>query len=108
MANALTSNPLIIDTDITSYRTAANQLQGVRVSKIMLVSGSGGSIAGSVAITAPSDSSVLYPVIPSAVGAAGTILYSDNVDDNALLTWRDFAVTGATAAGVRLFLWVKV
>jgi len=111
MANALNNNPIIIDTDITSYRTAAPSLQGVRVNKLMLATGPGGaSIAGTVTITAPSDGSTLYP--PVAVVAASpidTILYNDNpTAPNTSLTWRDFAVTGVTATGTRLFLWTSV
>ena len=111
MANSLNSKPIIIDTDITSYRTSASALQGVRVTKLILAVGGGAaSVAGNVSITAPSDNAVLYP--PLAVGAAvaaNTILFSDEpTDAKGSLTWRDFAVTGVTATKTVLYLWVDV
>jgi len=40
MANSLNSLPLIIDTDITSYRTTSGErLQGIRVQKLTLARG---------------------------------------------------------------------
>lgn len=111
MANALTSLPMIIDTDITSYRTTSGErLQGIRVQKLTLAVGPGGaSTAGNVTITAPSDSSTLFPpmAVPGSSGA-NTILFVDNPDSGDYLTWRDFAVTGLTATGTRLFLWWTV
>jgi hypothetical protein len=115
MANSPVSNPIIIDTDITSYRqiaavVAAGGGQGIRVSKLVLAVGSVAGAAGTVFITAPSDSATLYP--PIAVGAtpaAYTIILNDNITSPGdALTWRDFAVTGVTATGTRLFLWTKV
>ncbi len=103
--------PIILDTDITSYRTAASQLQGVRVTKLVLAVGPGGaSSAGTVTITAPSDSATLYPPMVVAAGVgANSILYADEPPDTkGTLTWRDFAVTGVTATGTRLFLWWDV
>lgn len=111
MANALNNNPIIIDTDITSYRTAAPSLQGVRVNKLVLAVGpDGASTAGTVTITKPSDSSTLYPPLSVPVSqAADTILFLDNpTAPNSSLTWSDFAVTGVTATGSRLFLWTRV
>ena len=103
--------PIILDTDITSYRTAASQLQGVRVTKLVLAVGPGGaSSAGTVTITAPSDSATLYPPIPVAASvAANSILVTDEPTDAlGTLTWRDFAVTGLTTTGTRLFLYWSV
>ena len=113
MANALNSLPMIIDTDITTWRNnativAAGYTTGIRVKKLVLAVGPGGtSTAGTVTITAPSDSATLYP--PMAVGntvAINSILYSDEPPDEVgTLTWRDFAVTGVTATGTRLLIW---
>lgn len=103
--------PIILDTDITSYRTAASQLQGVRVTKLVLAVGSGSaSSAGTVTITAPSDSAVLYPTLAVAASvAANSILYSDEpTDAKGSLTWRDFAVTGLTATKTILYVWADV
>lgn len=111
MANKLSQKPIIIDTDIASYRTAAGAAQGVRVYKLTLTVGSGAaSTAGTVSITAPSDSITLYPPLAVPAGqAANTILFNDdpNKADGAL-TWRDFAVTGLTATGTVLYLWTDV
>jgi hypothetical protein len=116
MANALTQKPIIIDTDLVSYRADASVIalggvQGVRVQKLVLSVGpSATSTAGTITITAPSDSKLLYP--PLVVGstiAANTILFSDEpTAPESSLTWRDFAVTGVTATATRLFLWVVV
>ncbi len=111
MANALNQKPIIIDTDITSYRTAASVLQGVRVTKLILAVGGGAvSVAGNVTITAPSDSAVLYPPLAvTSAQAAYTILFSDEpTDAKGSLTWRDFAVTGVTATKTILYLWTDV
>jgi hypothetical protein len=111
VANALNNYPMIIDTDIVSYRAAAPSLQGIRVNKLSLVVGLLGiSVAGTVVITAPSDASLLYPPLVVPVGqGAGTILYTDDpTAPNSSLTWRDFAVTGITGTGARLYLWYEV
>ena len=106
MSNSLSTLPIIIDTDITSFRTSAAVLQGLRILKLILAVGAGGaSTAGTVTITG-SDGITLYP--PLIVGnatAANTILYVDNPEYGVRMTWKDFAVTGLTATGTRLFLW---
>lgn len=112
MANSLTTQPMIVDTDITTWRgaaaiTALGYKTGVRVQKLALVVASGGAAtAGQVTITAPSDSSPLY--FPLVVGTQGayTVIYESNpTDPHGSLAWRDFAVTGVTATGTRLYLW---
>lgn len=108
MANSF-GNPIILDTDITSYRTAASVPQGLRITKLVLAVGGSASSAGNVTITAPSDSAVLYPPIPvTAATAANTMVFSDTQNDKSVLTWRDFAVTGLTATGTKLYLWGTV
>ena len=113
MANSLVANPMIIDTDITTWRgatavKAAGYTTGIRVLKLVLAVAAGGSSSsGQVTITAPSDSATLYPPISVAASiAAYSILSTDEpTDTKGTLTWRDFAVTGVTATGTRLFLW---
>ena len=113
--NSLITKPIVIDTDITTYTGASavkalGGVEGVRVSKIMLVVGSGSAAsAGQVTITAPSDSAVLYPPILVGSQAAYTIILNDNLTDpKSSLTWRDFAVTGVTATKTVLYLWTDV
>lgn len=113
MANVLNALPMIIDTDITTWRNdaaivAAGYKTGIRVKKLVLSVGSGSaSSAGTVTITAPSDSAVLYPTIPVAASiAANSILVTDEPTDAlGTLTWRDFAVTGLTATKTILYLY---
>ena len=118
MANSLVTLPVIIDTDLATFRGAASVIStnctqgcGLRVSKLILTVGPGGaSSAGIVSITSPVDSSVLYPPLPVAAGiSAYSILFTDEPPDAAgNLTWRDFAVTGLTATGTKLYLWYSV
>lgn len=116
MANKLLNQPMIIDTDITTWRSnasvvAAGYTTGIRVVKLALVVGTGGaSSAGTVTITAPSDSATLYPPLSVAASiAARAILYSDEpTDAKGTLTWRDFAVTGVSATGTVLYLYWTV
>jgi hypothetical protein len=116
MANAPLNQPMILDTDLVSWRNltavkAAGYLTGIRVFKVVLAVGPGGtSSAGTVTITAPSDSATLYPPIPvAATVAIDSILTTDEpTEPMGTLTWRDFAVTGLTATGTRLFLWWTV
>lgn len=113
MANALNSCPMIIDTDITTWRNAsavaaAGYTTGVCVKKLVLAVGTTGtSTAGSVSITAPSDSvSLVNPMVVIGGQAAYTVLYADEPTDTlGTFAWRDFAVTGLTATNTRLFLW---
>ena len=114
MANKLVNQPMVIDTDIASWYNsatvaAAGYNTGIRVTKLVLaVDATGTSSPGVVTITAPADSSILYPPIPVAAStAAYSILETDEPTDGTLV-WRDFAVTGVTATGTRLFLYWKV
>lgn len=113
MANVLTQQPIIISSDITTWRNAAAVVAlgyktGIRVLKLVLaVTPAGTSVAGTVSITAPSDSAVLYPPIPVPAGQASeVILYTDEpTSPSSTLTWRDFAVTGLTATDTTLYIW---
>jgi len=112
VANSYNTIPIVLTADITSFRanqTLQTQPFGLRVYKLALAVGSGGaSSAGSVTITAPSDSISLYPTLPvSASTPANTILFTDNLDGQEL-PWRDFAATGLTATGTVLYIWYRV
>ena len=105
MANTF-NNPLVLDTDFSSYRTAASKTIGIRVLKIALAVGTATSSAGTVVITNPENSQVLYPSIPvAATTAANTILLNDNPTGQAVLAWPDFGVSGLTATGTKLYIW---
>jgi hypothetical protein len=118
MANSLITQPVVITSDITTFRgdasvisTNCTQGSSLRVSKLILTVGPGGvSSAGAVTILAPTDSAVLYPPLPVAAGiAVNSILFTDEPPDAAGdLTWRDFSVTGLTATGTILYLWYSV
>lgn len=112
MANQYNNQPLSLDTDTTSWRQnqtlvsqTSNALAGISPYKITLEP-NGTSSAGTVTITAPSDSSTLYPPMAVAAGATtGTVLYYDNLTQ--LLNWRDFAVTGLTATSTKIYIWYR-
>lgn len=110
MANIYNSNPLILDTDIASYRTAASASFGIKPSKIVLIVGGGAtSSAGTVIVTRPSDSVQIYPPISvSASLPENYIVVADDLGSKALLNWNDFAVSGLTATGTRLFVFFNI
>jgi len=105
MANTF-NNPLVFDTDFSSYRTAATKTTGLRVLKLMLVVGGSASSAGSVAITNPENSQVLYPPIGVAAStAANSIILNDNPTGQGVMSWPDFGASGLTATGTKLYIW---
>lgn len=111
MANVY-DNPIVLDTDITSYRTAAASAgiisNGGKVEKLMLVVGSGGAAtAGTVTIKSPSSKGnfELYPPILVGTQPANTTILNDNISRQ-VMTWADFAVTGLTASGTKLYIWL--
>ena len=113
MANDYNSLPVLVDTDISTGWRANQTLSsntyatGLRIVKIALVVASTTSSAGTVTITDPNDSTVLYPPMTVAASiAVGNVLYTDNLDSQAL-QWRDFNVTGVTATGTRLYIWYR-
>jgi hypothetical protein len=106
---------MILDGDITTWRKAATVVSagyttGIRVQKLLLIVGASAASLGTVAITAPSDSAPLYPILSVAAStAANTELFLDSpTDTTGALTWRDFAVTGLTATGTKLWIWWTV
>jgi hypothetical protein len=105
MANTF-NNPMILDTDFTSYRTAASKTIGIRVLKITLSVGSTTTSAGTVVITNPQNSQQLYPSVPVAAAIpANSILVGDNPTGQGVMSWPDFGVSGLTATGTKLYIW---
>jgi hypothetical protein len=108
MANSLNSMPITVDTDLASFgagQTLQSKPFGIRVWKMALVATTS-TTAGTVTITEPNSGIPLAaPMVVPAGSATGTILYYDNPTQ--LLQWRDFAVTGLTATGTRLFVWYR-
>lgn len=109
MANSLNSLPIEVDTDIASFG-AAQTLQaqpfGLRVWKIALVAAAA-TTAGTVTVVEPKSGLVLLgPMLVPAASPAGTILYYDNPTQ--LMQWRDFACSGLTSTGTRMFIWYRV
>jgi hypothetical protein len=104
--------PIQLDTDFVSWRAnqtlvaqTSNALAGISPYKITLEP-NGTSVAGTVTITAPSDSSTLYPPMAVAAGATtGMPLYYDNLTQP--INWRDFSITGLTATSTRIFIWYR-
>lgn len=109
MANALGNMPITIDTDLVSFgasQTLQTKPFGLRVWKIELAATTS-TTAGTVSITDPvSGIPLLAPMLVPATQATGTIIFYDNPTQ--LLQWKDFAVTGVTATGTRLFVWYRV
>jgi hypothetical protein len=125
MANNYNSNPLLLDTDFVSWRAlqtlnvgnlpsnaqqnsgAVVRQPGIRPTKILLES-NGTTVAGTVSITDPIDSRILWftNVIVTA-GAAGTPIDEDDFAEH-FPTWKDFSVTGLTATVTKLYIWYRI
>jgi len=108
MANIFSSNPFICDTDFTSYRTATGASFGIKPSKVVLSVGAATSVAGVVTVTRPADSAVIYPPLLVGASPANTELYVDDPSSKAALNWNDFAVTGLTATGTKMYVWYNI
>jgi hypothetical protein len=126
MANSLNSNPIVIDTDITSWRAQQTlnsgkspaTLQnpspslrqwGIRPFKIVIQSASTTTVAGVITVLDPNDSTVLLPkvaVAGSTASADGDYLLTEDFEGS-LPSWRDFAVTGVTATATRMLIWYR-
>jgi hypothetical protein len=126
MANSYNSNPIILDTDMASGWRSLQTLNtgnspatiqnpnpaprqwGIRPYKILLQS-NGVTNVGLVLVTDPIDGTILYQDdVPSAVGAAGTVIPNDHPDFNPITaTWRDFKVTGLTATVSKMTIWYR-
>jgi hypothetical protein len=108
VSNQLSVNPMALDTDIASYQaaqtlTAATELLGVRVRKIVLVAAST-TAAGTVTVIDPvSNTTLAAPIVVAASQAAGTVIFSDEIVSPPM--WSDFKVTGLTATATRMYIW---
>jgi hypothetical protein len=116
MANSVGWNPIVLDTDFASFRALMNTLlgtttwaRGVRVKKLILAVGPGGAAtAGTVAIQDVPSSNPLYPPIAVGTQALDVVVAQDGPFTLDELVWiQDFKVTGLTATGTRLWLWVQ-
>lgn len=123
MSNSLNSNPIAIDTDLTTSWRAQQTLNpglmpatvqnpnptfrqpGVKVTEIKIVANAS-TAAGQLAFVDPNDNTVLYPpVVIPATQATGTVIFSDIMTFP--LNWRDFKITGVTAAHVTVYIWYR-
>lgn len=128
MANSYNSNPIILDTDIsTGWRAnqtlntgnlPQNQYQqqvsgvtttrqwGIRPFRIQLLS-NGTTVAGTVVVADPVDATILWQAaVAAAAGAAGTILIDESFNP-ITANWRDFKVTGLTATLTKIQIWYR-
>jgi len=127
MANSYNSNPILINTDMTSGwkasqtlntsnqpataqsiqwgRTATSQ-PGIRPFRIQMVS-NGTTAASNIQIVDPNDSTLLWQQsVGVSAGASGTILFDEAIGDP-LPQWRDFKVTGVTTGVVQIQIWYR-
>jgi hypothetical protein len=117
MANDLKANPIILDTDFISFAalwktltTEAIAPTAWRIRRLMLCVGAGGAAtAGLVTINQnASGSRLLYmPMVVGTQAANVQIVTDGPYGGDDVLAWADFAVTGLTATGTRLFLWLR-
>lgn len=119
MANSYNSNPIYLDTDMTSGWKAAQTLNtgnlpttiqnpgpiprqfGIRVSKVLLTA-NGTTVAGTVLIADPNDSTVLLSIPVTTTQAPIEIDFAEH-----LASWRDFKVTGLTATVTKVQIWYR-
>jgi hypothetical protein len=126
VANSYNSNPIILDTDISTGWRANQTLNtgnspatiqqpnpsarqwGIRPYKIILES-AGVTSAGTVTIQDPIDSTVLWnAAVASAAGPSGTVIPNDRDDfEGTMPLWRDFKVTGLTATVTKIYIWYR-
>jgi hypothetical protein len=112
MANQLSVNPIVLDTDLPSYQaaqtlTASVEPLGLRIRKMALF-GNGTTVAGTVSVTDPvSGRLLLVPMIIPAGGSLDTALFEDDYP-SAPPMWTDFKVTGLTSTVTKLVLWVSL
>jgi hypothetical protein len=126
MANSYNSNPIILDTDISTGWRANQTLNtgnlpshaqqfsgtvtrqpGIIVSKIVLES-NGTTVAGVVTVADPNDGTVLWnSAVAAGAGATGTVLTREDFSDN-FPAWRDFKVTGLTTTVSKIYIWYRI
>ena len=110
MANVYNSNPITLDTDMTSGWRANQTLNtkqwGIKVAKLAITAN--GTVAtGTINVADPTDGTVLYTIqIPTpAATAPFTPIFVDF--ETTLAAWRDFKVTGLTATVTKMQIWYR-
>ena len=115
MPNFYNSNPITLDTDMTTGWRANQTLNtkqwGIKVAKIVITSnGAAGAVAtGTILVIDPNDTAVaplLTVQIPTA--GAGTPFLPIILDWTAsMATWRDFKVTGLQTTTTKMEVWYR-
>lgn len=110
MANALVQQPIILDTDQTvSYRNEptvkaiSGDPTGVFVVNILITATAGVGGAGTILVTDGATTPITLLKIP----VASTTTYPIRLEYSIPLQWRDFLVTGLTATGTQMYIWVR-
>lgn len=104
MANVANQNPLVFDTDFADF--SAIGLPGslpLKVKRISLVAGATPA-NGTVTVTDKLSGVPLLSPMAVAAAAAGQILFADDFAAQQPY-WANFAVTGLTATGTKLYVW---
>lgn len=121
MSNSYNSLPIIIDTDFVSWRNSQTlntgnlpatiqnpgpikRQGGLKITKVVLMT-NGTTAAGTVNVTDPIDSTILFTGIVTLSAPAGVITTQDWQKNMPL--WRDFSVTGCTATNTKLLIWYR-
>jgi|SRR5271167_2315330 len=117
----LNANPIFANADFVSWRATQTlntgslpgytfkRQPGIRPYRIQLQNSAVAVTGGLVTITDPNDSTVLwqYEVLAAATTFAGVVIVDEDWDVT-LPAWRDFSITGLTAANAQIFIWYRV
>lgn len=110
MANALTQQPLFLDTDQTvAYKsepvvTAVNPNPlGFEVVNILINAPSGTSTAGTITVS----DAATTPINLLTVHITATTIFPIAFDYTVPLQWRNFKITGLTATGTTMQIWTR-
>lgn len=110
MANALTQQPLFLDTDQTvAYKseptvTAVNPNPlGFEVVNILINCPSGTSAAGTITVT----DGATTPINLLTVHVTATTVFPIALDYTVPLQWRNFKITGLTATATTMQIWTR-
>lgn len=111
MANALTQQPLFLDTDQTvAYKSEATVLAvnpnplGVFVQNILIDCPGGTPSAGNIVVT---DGDASGSINLLTVHVATTTVFPISVTYTTPLQWRNFKITGLTATATTLQIWTR-
>ncbi len=105
MANSYNSNPIYLDTDMTSgwrsLQTLSGSPMGIRPVKIIL-SANGTTAPGNVVFSDPNDGTVLLSI--PVVANQPPIEFDF---ESSGVRWRDFKITGLTATVTKVEIWYR-